>query len=181
MHLLAYFRSEHNLMSLKSKLLFVMLLAGLSAAAQFRKYSNELLNIGAGARGLGMGGAQVASTEDGNAGYWNPAGLVYVYEHPAVSLMHAEYFAGIGKYDYINGAIPLNDKFRTLGISLLRFGVDDIPNTLFLVEPDGSINYNNIQSFSSADYAFILSFAQNLKHTEHKNVDFGLIAKLINR
>jgi hypothetical protein len=32
--------------------------------AQFRKYSNEFLNIGAGARGLAMGGAQVATTTD---------------------------------------------------------------------------------------------------------------------
>src|SRR6476659_9042001 len=109
------------------------LIAFVNASGQFRKYSNEFLNIGAGARGLGMGGAQVASTEDGNAGYWNPAGLVYVYEHPAVSFMHADYFAGIGKYDYLNGAFPLNDKYKTLGISLLRFGVNDIPNTLYLV------------------------------------------------
>jgi hypothetical protein len=47
----------------------------LSSQAQFRKYSNEFLNIGAGARGLSMGGAQVVSTSDGTAGYWNPAGL----------------------------------------------------------------------------------------------------------
>src|ERR1044071_8144388 len=104
--------------------------------AQFRKYSNEFLNIGAGARGLAMGGAQVASAEDGNAGYWNPAGLANIVDYPSVSIMHAEYFAGIGKYDYICGAIPVRDSLRTLGFSLLRFGVDDIPNTLFLVEPD---------------------------------------------
>jgi len=95
--------------------------------------------------------------------------------------MHAEYFAGIGKYDYINGAIPLNDKFRTLGISLLRFGVDDIPNTLFLVEPDGSINYNNIQSFSSADYAFILSYSQLFKDDEKRQLSWGANTKIIYR
>ena len=62
--------------------LFVLVLltcSSLCAFTQFRKYSNEFLNIGAGARGLAMGGAQVASAEDGNAGYWNPAGLVNVY------------------------------------------------------------------------------------------------------
>jgi len=48
----------------------------LTSTAQFRKYSNEFLNIGAGARGLAMGSAQVASVDDGTAGYWNPAGLV---------------------------------------------------------------------------------------------------------
>ena len=168
-------------MSLKTKLLIVLLLAVLHVGAQFRKYSNEFLNIGAGARGLGMGGAQVASTEDGNAGYWNPAGLVYVYEHPAISLMHAEYFAGIGKYDYLNAAVPLNDKFKTLGVSLLRFGVDDIPNTLFLVEPDGSLNYNNIQSFSSADYAFIVSYSQLLKDEDKRQLSWGANTKIIYR
>jgi hypothetical protein len=95
--------------------------------------------------------------------------------------MHAEYFAGIGKYDYLNGAIPLNDKFKTFGVSLLRFGVDDIPNTLFLVEPDGSVNYNNIQSFSSADYAFILSYSQLFKDEEKRQLSWGANTKVIYR
>src|SRR3954470_13132881 len=120
---------------------------------QFRKYSNEFLNIGAGARGLAMASAQVASVSDGTAGYWNPAGLVNVKDNPQLNLMHAEYFAGIGKYDYGSLAIPLKDNKRVLGISLLRFAVDDIPNTVFLVESDGTINFSNIKTFSSADYA----------------------------
>lgn len=152
-----------------------------SATAQFRKYSNEFLNIGAGARGLAMGSAQVASVGDGTAGYWNPAGLANVKDHPQVNLMHAEYFAGIGKYDYVGIALPGSNNKRTVSITGLRFAVDDIMNTLFLVEPDGSINYNNIQAFSSADYAFIFSYAQKLKETERKNVQFGVNAKVIHR
>lgn len=162
--------------------LIVYLLAlGLPLHAQFRKYSNEFLNIGAGARGLGMGGAQVASTSDGNAGYWNPAGLVHVKENPVINFMHAEYFSGIGKYDYGSIAIPLNDNKRTIALSVMRFGVDDIPNTLFLVEPDGSINYNNIRTFSSADYAFIFSYAQQVKKVGDKLISFGGNAKVIHR
>lgn len=153
----------------------------LSATAQFRKYSNEFLNIGAGARGLAMGSAQVASVGDGTAGYWNPAGLAHVSDYPQVNLMHAEYFAGIGKYDYVGLALPGSNSKRTIGITGLRFAVDDIMNTLFLVEPDGSINYNNIQAFSSADYAFIFSYAQKVKETERKNVQFGVNAKVIHR
>ena len=153
----------------------------ITATAQFRKYSNEFLNIGAGARGLAMGGAQVSSVQDGTAGYWNPAGLVGVKNDPQVNLMHAEYFAGIGKYDYVGVAFPSANQKRTIGVTGLRFAVDDIMNTLFLVEPDGSINYNNIQAFSSADYAFLLSYAQTLKETEKKNIRFGLNAKVIHR
>ncbi|MBL7746235.1 MAG: PorV/PorQ family protein [Chitinophagaceae bacterium] len=153
----------------------------LSSHAQFRKYSNEFLNIGAGARGLAMGSSQVASVSDGTAGYWNPAGLVGIKDYPQINLMHAEYFAGIGKYDYASIAFPSSNGKRTIGITGLRFAVDDIMNTLFLVEPDGSINYNNIQAFSSADYAFIFSYAQKLKDTEKKKINFGLNAKVIHR
>lgn len=161
--------------------LFSLTLLCVNTYAQFRKYSNEFLNIGAGARGLGMGGAQVASVNDGTAGYWNPAGLVQVKDYPVLHIMHAEYFAGIGKYDYVSLAVPVSDKKRTLGFSFLRFAVDDIPNTLFLVEPDGTINYNNVRSFSSADYAFLFSYSQQLLQTEEKSISFGANAKVIHR
>ena len=149
--------------------------------AQFRKYSNEFLNIGAGARGLGMGNAQVASVKDATAGYWNPAGLAQVKTNPLATIMHAEYFGGIAKYDYAAVALPIQDDKRTIGFSLLRFAVDDIPNTLFLVEPDGSLNYNNIQSFSSADYAFLVSLAQKVKQTDKYTINAGMNAKVIYR
>ena len=149
--------------------------------AQFRKYSNEFLNIGAGARGLGMGAAQAASVSDGTAGYWNPSGLTGVQDNPTISLMHASYFDNIGKYDYGSFAIPVSDNNRTLGLSILRFAVDDIPNTLFLVEPDGSINYGNITTFSSADYAFLFSFAQKIKDDDDVKMSFGANAKVIYR
>jgi hypothetical protein len=152
--------------------------------AQFRKYSNEFLNIGAGARGLAMGGAQVASAGDATSGYWNPAGLTEVNSNSQASLMHAEYFAGIGKYDFGSVAVPIGDpekNMRTLGLSLLRFAVDDIPNTLFLVEPDGTINYNNITSFSSADYAVLISYAQVLFEDEERTFSFGTNAKIVHR
>ncbi len=158
-----------------------LLLVWVNADAQFRKYSNEFLNIGAGARGLAMGGAQVASANDASAGYWNPAGLVGVQNFPSLHLMHAEYFAGIGKYEYGSLAFPINDNKRVLGLSLLRFAVDDIPNTLFLVEPDNSINYNNIRTFSSADYAFLLSYAEKIKDEENKKLSVGGNVKIIHR
>ncbi len=169
----------------KASFLFVILfLVVVVSHAQFRKYSNEFLNIGAGARGLAMGGAQVASVSDATAGYWNPAGLTGIKEYPIVSLMHAEYFAGIGKYDYVSVALPIGDPAiskKVLALSLLRFAVDDIPNTLYLVEPDGSVNYNNIRSFSSADYAMLLSYGQVLFEKNKHKLSLGVNAKVIHR
>ena len=165
----------------QSYLTLLILFVSLKTYSQFRKYSNEFLNIGAGARGLSMGSAQVASVKDGTAGYWNPAGLVGIKNNPELNIMHAEYFAGIGKYDFVSAAFPTTNNKRTFAITGLRFAVDDIMNTLFLVEPDGSINYNNIQAFSSADYAFIFSLAQKLKESDKKNIQFGVNAKVIHR
>ncbi len=160
---------------------FGILFSSVSTLAQFRKYSNEFLNIGAGARGLGMGSCQVASSEDATAGYWNPAGLAYVQDYPSIALMHAEYFAGIGKYDFASAAFPMSNSKGVLGFTALRFGVDDIPNTLFLVQPDGSIDYNNITTFSSADYAFLVSYAQFLQNDGDRQLSFGANVKIIHR
>ncbi|WP_153796462.1 PorV/PorQ family protein [Foetidibacter luteolus] len=169
-------------MKYQKLLLIVLVLCCLQSFSQFRTYSNEFLHIGAGARGLGMGGAQVASSEDATAGYWNPAGMVYAWQNPSVSVMHAEYFAGIGKYDFVSAAIPMRNGFRSLGISAMRFAVDDIPNTLYLVNPaDGSVNYNNIQTFSSADYAFLISYSQLLHEDDTKQISFGGNTKIIYR
>jgi len=157
-------------------------LAYLPAFSQFTEYSNEFLNIGAGARGLSMASAQVASVNDATAGYWNPAALANMRGgEPQLSLMHAEYYAGVGKYDFASLALPLKDNKRTLGLTLLRFAVDDIPNTIFLVQPDGTVNFSNITTFSSADYAFLVSLAQQSKTWGDKTINFGVNAKIIHR
>ncbi len=146
-----------------------------NAEAQVRSYANEFLAVGVGARALSMGNAQVAAVNDVTAAYWNPAGLMGV-DGTQIGLMHAEWFAGIGKYDYVGVAKPFADGSRIGGLSLIRFGVDDIPNTLFIVEPEGSINYDNLSTFSAADYAALFSYAQ-----QYKAFRVGLNAKIIHR
>jgi hypothetical protein len=100
-----------------------------------------------------------------------------------VGLMHAEYFAGNSKYDYAAVALPLKDKHRTLGLSFLRFATDDIAYTIDYVQPDGSFDDSKLKSISAGDYAFLLSYAQDLKLL--KNPEFrtrvGANAKIIYR
>jgi hypothetical protein len=133
-----------------------------SAGAQVTTYSNEFLQIGVGARALGMSNAAVATVNDNTAAYWNPAGLLQIKSDLEVSLMHAEYFAGIAKYDYGTLAKRI-DTSSVAAFTVIRFGVDDIPNTTLLIDPSGNVNYNNITTFSTADYAFLFSYARKVK------------------
>src|SRR5687768_5411044 len=127
------------------------------------KYSNEFLSLGVGARAHGMGGAVVASVSDLSASYWNPAGMTSISSIAQFHGMHAEWFAGIAQYDQLSFGKKLNAEHQSYGsISLIRMGIDNIPNTLRLIGPDGSINYDRITTFSAADYAAFISYARKL-------------------
>lgn len=105
------------------------LLLALVSAAPAAKYAGEFLSIGAGARGLGMGGAFCAVADDVTAGYWNPAGLWKISGQQA-QFMHSERFGGIVRYDYLG--YGRSDGTTGLGASLFRTDVGDIANTLEL-------------------------------------------------
>ena len=150
---------------------------------QAQKYSNEFLSIGVGAKAQGLGNSVVASIDDVTACYWNPAGLAAIDAEKGLQIgaMHSEWFAGVGKFDYLGMTLPFGGTNRRLGLSLIRFGIDDIPNTLSLFEDDGTVNYDNIVAFSAADYAFIGSYAQQLKAKENHDFFVGGNVKIVRR
>lgn len=125
------------------------------------KYSNEFLQIGVGARALGLGNSLVAGVDDVTSVYWNPAGLTGLKNKFDVGLMHSEYFAGIAKYDYVGLAHKIDDK-SAVGFAAIRFGVDDIPNTTQLINNEGNIDYDRITLFTAADYGFLFSYGRKL-------------------
>ena len=164
-------------MLLKLRILFLFLFFSLFLNAQaFRNYSNEFLNIGVDAAALGMSKAVVATTNNVNATYWNPAGLVGIQDYQG-SLMHADYFAGIANYNHAAFAMPI-DKESAIGISIIRFGVDDILNTTELIDSEGNIDFNKISLFSAADYAFNIAYARNIILEDLK---FGVNTKIVRR
>lgn len=142
------------------------------------KYSNEFLSLGVGARGLAMSNTMVSLSNDVTAAYWNPAGLARMEKPYQLSAMHAEYFAGIAKYDYIGAAYKVDNK-HSVAFSWLRFGVDNIMNTTELIDNQGNFDYNRISYFSAADNAFILSYAYNFEKVPGLSV--GANAKIIRR
>ncbi len=167
---------NHFFLPLKRFILIVLLLSQIVIAQTTRKYSNEFLSIGVDAAAFDMGKSVVATANGVNAIYWNPAGLLSL-DGNQMGLMHAEYFAGIAKYDYAGYAFLLDDK-SALGISLIKFGVDDILNTTELIDSQGNIDYNRIRLFSAADYALTLGYARQLGFNDLK---FGVNSKIVRR
>mgnify|MGYP001946833213 CR=1 FL=1 len=141
-----------------------------------RKYSNEFMNIGVDAAALGMSSAVTAHTKDVNSGYWNPAGILNL-EDNQLALMHSSYFANIANYDYAAFAMPIDNR-SAIGVSLIRFAVDDILNTTQLIDAQGNINYDRISLFSTADYGLTFSYARKLPV---QGLNYGINAKIIRR
>ena len=162
---------------MKNKLLVILFFTLITAFSQnSTKYSNEFLNIGVDARSIGMANAVVSSTDDVNSTYWNPAGLLNV-ERDEISLMHSNYFANIANYNFISYAKNIDNE-SAIGFSLIRFAVDDIMDTTQLIDNQGNIDFNRIELFSAADYAFLFSYA---KKNNLLNINYGLNVKIIRR
>ncbi len=164
---------------MKKYLFFITLLSVFGNAQIVRKYSNEFLNIGAGARGLAMGGAVISNQNDIYAPMWNPAGLTEVERDWQGAAMHAEYFESIAKYDYISFAKALDSKNGVLGISIVRLGIDNILNTTQMIDSEGNIDYDKITKFSTSDYAGIISYAFHPGGKQKLSV--GVNAKIVYR
>jgi hypothetical protein len=140
-------------------LIFTLVIVGSIHSVGQVKYSNEFLAIGVGARTMGMGGAGIANVDDATAGYWNPARLAGIDDKFDVTLMHSEYFAGIAKYDYLGTAYRIDEK-TVAGLSFIRLAVDDIPNTLELIDANGNFRYDQIRHFSAADLGILFSLGR---------------------
>ncbi len=183
---------ETNMISTKKffPVVLGLFLAGAAFAGETRtaKYANEFLSLGVGGRALGMGGAYAALATDVTAGYWNPAGLVNL-EYPQIMLMHTEQFDRTIKYDYGSFAIPFGAN-RSLGLSLIRLGVDDIPVTRLqnpalplgaVYVDDGGVTRINrpyiFRTISDAEYALFLSYG--VKRSER--FSFGVNAKVLRK
>ncbi len=148
---------------MKKILLLVPFIILTTIEIKAQTFSNEFLSIGVGARAQALGKSVIATTDDVTASFWNPSGLVRnVHDDWQFAGMHAELFAGVGKFDYLAATKKIDDNRKAVSLSLIRFGIDDIPNTLNLFEADGSINFDNVVPFSAADYAFLGGYSQYL-------------------
>ncbi|MBN2424365.1 MAG: PorV/PorQ family protein [Calditrichaceae bacterium] len=138
------------------------------ASAEDTKYGASFLELGVGARPLGMGGAYVALSGDAPGFYWNPAGLAFQTSFET-AFMHADLFKGLETHNYFSASMPILGG-ATLSIGAVGLFIDDIGRR-YLDDSDYSGRLNNIYpkltntegSFSSYDIAGFLTFAKFYK------------------
>ena len=138
---------------------------------------NPILDLGLGARPLGCGGAFVAVANDGNAGYWNPAGLSQLNDIYLTS-MYTTLFLGT-KFYYLSLSVPFdlqiskrsNDKAKEPGISLKKSSklgsisvlwvesfVSGLKNTKDAFDPATGLPYTQYDNFTARDDAILLAY-----------------------
>jgi hypothetical protein len=134
----------------------------------FGTTSAEFLLLGAGARGVSLGGAFAAIATDVSALYYNPGGAAMI-DHPGIILGTQDYVADT-RYSWGGVAFPLSGGARAIGFQLGTFGFKDQP-VYTEEQPDGNgATYSVSETFIGA------TFAQNFSD----RFAAGITAKYIN-
>ena len=111
------------------------------------------LEIGVGARAIGMGGAFTGTANDASALYWNPGGLAGI-KRTEIILVHTDWLADL-QFEFAGVALPLG-RIGTFGISVTSLHMDDMKVTT-IDYPQGTGEY-----FSANDLALGISYGFSL-------------------
>jgi hypothetical protein len=145
--------------------------------AKVGTYALQFLKIPVSPRGVAMGNAFTAISNDATATYWNPAGMVDI-TRTSISINHTWWPADIN-LDYASAVFTLPFVPGQWGVSARALSMDpQVERTIFL--PDGTG-----QTFDAGDMSFGLSYAKFFtdKFSSGATVHFihsGLAEKSVN-
>jgi hypothetical protein len=120
------------------------------------------LEIGVGARAIGMGGAFVAIANDANALYWNPSGIANLPKSE-VTLTHTDWLADTD-FNFAGIVLPIG-AFGTLGASITTLSMEEM-KVRTVDDPEGTG-----EMFDAGDIALGLTYARNL--TDRFSIGFN--------
>jgi hypothetical protein len=164
---------------LRSFIAVMLLLAALEASGQTNSVPFQtdvsavgtsaatFLEIGVGARAMGMGGAYAAVANDASALYWNPAGLAWV-RNIEIEATHNSWLIG-SSHDFVGLVVPVPAINSTIGVSFLTLGFGDQP--VRTVDRPGGTG----ETYDARDMAIGISYAYLLTD----RFAFGLTAKYV--
>lgn len=143
-------------------LLVAGLFCGVSAVAGDAGRQSPL-SIGAGARGIGMGGGSTALGGNASAVYYNPAGLSLL-EYQEFSIQHT-LLAENTVYDFGAWVYPISEK-HGLGIGYMRIGTDNIVRR---------VDFQDVGTFDYAESQLMICYGQRFTW-----LSTGVTLKIVN-
>lgn len=138
---------------------FVILICSSLGYSQFNKTGRtvfQFLKIGIGARQTGMGEATIASVQDANSIFWNPAGITGIVGAEA----SFNYIKWIGDINVLSGAVGYN--WDGIGVIVLNYISLDYGNIdeAVVTSPSGNIDTRTGNIFSGSDLSFGVGMAR---------------------
>lgn len=109
--------------------LFLFMLTGIMGSSSFADIPGAFVDIGFGARPMGMGGAFTAVCNDAQAIFWNPAGLTLL-QRREITVMHTKQ---LGLIPYNLGAFGSRIGGHRVGLAFLASGNDVLKENTFFV------------------------------------------------
>ena len=163
---------------LVSALFLSALLSPLSTLllAQSGGQPGQFMSYGAGARGLGMGGAFFAVADDASASYWNPAALTLL-ERREFSAMQASMFADT-TLNFFTYAHPTTTR-GTWAVSMTQLKSVGFEKLSITANPAGDeiIDIKSLGTFDSVERALAFSWGRDVS----EKLAFGIMVKNISR
>tara|TARA_Y100000748_G_scaffold141028_2_gene118304 strand:- start:727 stop:1761 length:1035 start_codon:yes stop_codon:yes gene_type:complete len=150
------------------KLLSIFLLSIIFAQNNIATTSAAFLEIGPGARSIGMGSAYTAVADDPSTMYWNPAGIVNISK-PEVQTFYSPWL--VETQFYYNAAVVPLGAYGNLGLSFTALTMDEMM-VRTVKDPEPS-DYG--QKFNAGNIAMGVAFAKKLTD----RFSFGIKTKFI--
>jgi hypothetical protein len=129
--------------------------------------SASFLEVGIGARSMGMGGAYVAVAQDAIAMYWNPAGLSRI-QQASGTFEQVDWVTDVS-FNFLAATIPLGTNIGSMGVFINSMSMPNQP-VRTVQYPDG-----NGEEYSASSLVAGLSYGRNLTD----RFSMGLNAKYI--
>ncbi|OGS51533.1 MAG: hypothetical protein A3J79_04525, partial [Elusimicrobia bacterium RIFOXYB2_FULL_62_6] len=151
-------------------------MAAASALAQSGGQPAQFMSYGAGARGLGMGGAFFAVADDASASYWNPAAMTLL-ERKEFTAMQANLFADT-TLNFFTYAHPTASR-GTWAFSMTQLKSVGFEKISITANSSGDeiVDIKSLGTFDNTERALAFSWGREVSD----KLAFGVMAKNITR
>ena len=153
------------------KTIILIAVFSITAFSQLSNIPGAFVDVGYGVRPMGMGGAFTAVSDDPNAAYWNPAGMLKA-PHPGISLMYTKQMNLIPYY-FTSFQMKFADT-QAFGASLMYNG-DDLYNEFSFI---GSYAYQLGHHFTKPFKKFYLGASALYRYVGFGNNSDGGIGQI---